>query len=261
MLDDIFAELLMLIPKLGDITHVTPTLKTLDEPLRSKNAGYLVKELEQYMETIDQFLMLPHVVETLEPKTRIPHRSKHEECCPPAPFTPYHMQFPPAGVLRMVIFGIKWYIRTVVYPAIRNESNSLECSPLEYQESSYYSLEICKTFAGIEETLDDSDSLIPLFSLVMMSTTTCSRELRLWLWYKLRHFEALGYLAFEPMKKYLAAMWGLRDIVTIGFSRTTPSDVARRLRCEDIIAAVKEVTLEDGESCTGTEENVEGVNQ
>ena len=147
----------------------------------------------------------------------------------------------------MVSFATQWYIRSVFYPAIRAKRKRTESTGLTGKSATYYSDEICKAFAGIEDDLqrNDPDALIPLFSILMMAATTCSPELRGWLWYKLRHFEHLGYLTFEAIKRHLAALWNIPEIVTKGFLHPPPLKIMKNLSCDDIIAAGRKVELED----------------
>jgi len=149
----------------------------------------------------------------------------------------------------MVTFASQWYIRSVFYPAVRAKRNPAEPTGLTGKDATYYSHEICRTFAGIEDDLqrDNPDAIIPIFSVLMLATTTCAPELRVWLWYKLRHLDHLGYLTFEALKKHLATLWNVPEIVTKGFSHPPPLRMMTDLTCNDIIAATSEITSDDSE--------------
>ena len=72
-------------------------------------------------------------------------------------------------------------------------------------DDEHYAIEICRTFAGIEDALGDNpDSCLPLFAALVLAISTCPQELRPWFWYKLAHFEQLGLATFEnPILKSL----------------------------------------------------------
>ena len=116
------------------------------------------------------------------------------------------MQYPLAGTVRMMVFGFKCYVRAVIYPplldALGDRAKAVELEPAEY-----YSTEICRTFAGLEDAFDDNpDSFLPLFTSLILATTTCPRELRVWLWCKLIHFENLCNLTFDSVMRNIASV-------------------------------------------------------
>ena len=252
ILDDVFPQSLAMIPRLNDIMYEVPSLKKLDYFERTQTAARLEDELKQYLDDIDKLLNSPHVIEVLQPSLSPSslHQYKHGSCCPRPPFTPHRMEFPPAGIFRMVTYSTVWYIRSVLSPAIRAHlaDPTDETTRLQGPNVSYYSHEICRTFAGIEDDLSgvDPDSLIPLYSLLMISTTTSNSETRVWLWYKLRHSERLGFVTFEAMKRHLAILWNIPEIITHGFLSEPPERMhGRDLSCDDIIAATRDMKLEE----------------
>jgi hypothetical protein len=250
ILADVWSQSLTMFPNLWDILNQVPTLTKLDTEECYKVAAHLEEQLQQYIDDVQLFLSQPHVVEVLQPgDPTTPHRSEHETCCPPTPFTPRRMHFPQAGIFLMVTFASQWYLRSVFYPAIRAKRNPTESTGLIGKDATYYSHEICKIFAGIEDDLqrDGPDALLPVFSTLITAATTCSPELRVWLWYKLRHFEELGYLTFGALKKHLATLWNVPEIVTKGFTQPPPLSVMKDLSCNDIIAATREIKLDDSD--------------
>jgi hypothetical protein len=250
ILDDAWPQFWSIFPAINEVALEMQSLKTLSNDKRAQSAARLEEDLRQCFTKIEQFLASRHIMEVLQPvdSPSVSYRSKHEFCCPQLPLTPYHMQFPPAGIFRMVVYTNIWYIQSVLYPVVRAQFDSFRTTPFE-KEISYYSHEICKTFAGLEEDFgDDPDAMIHLFPLLIVSTTNCAPKFREWLWFKLRHIERLGYLTFKSTIRHFAKLWNIPDIVTKGFSCSPPFQAARDISCEDIIAAAEEFKLEDEQS-------------
>ena len=133
--------------------------------------------------------------------------SAHITCCPPLPFIPYVLQFPPAGYLRLYLLSLQNYLHVLVEPVLRPESTDKDSS-LAY--------EMCRTFAGIEIAFD-RDALLPCFSSLALAGLSCPINVRMWFWYKLAHFEELGQFTIEPIKKVLSVLWEMPDLVAEGF--------------------------------------------
>ena len=119
------------------------------------------------------------------------------------------------------------------------------------EEASYLSLQICRIFAGLEETLGngDPDALLPLFAPLIFATTTCPTDCRTWLWYKLNHFEKLAHLTFDPVKRNLAVMWDMPQIVSESSPPPIISDVMKDI--EPRLRALEVEEIGDGEDVTG----------
>jgi hypothetical protein len=236
--------LVVLFPKLTEILCEIQTLNTFDDHQAAKAAAHLENELQKTVDEIHRLLSFPEVVEILQPAPlSITEPSfNHKSCCPPPPFIPHRLQYPPAGAFRMAIYAMQCYLRSVLYPAIRAKRDPNKTTRLRGADPLYYCYEICKTYAGMEDYLDNNpDAMIPLFSLLMMSMTSCDDGLRAWLWSKLHHFEQLGYPTFDSTKRYFAMLLNIPQIITEGFSRPLPDHVARDICCDDIIAAVNEI--------------------
>ena len=251
ILDDLYPQFWAMSSTLNEIYCKIHSLNKLDHDEAAEAAARLEEELQQHLDNIDNFLNSRYVLEILEPETddTSPPRSyKHETCCLIPPFIPHRLQYPPAGVFRMCMYATKWYIYSVLYTVIRNIRNPNEPTGLRGRDATFCSNEICKTIAGIEDDIgEDPDGAIPLFTFLMLSARTCDVEYRKWIWYKLNHFEELGYFIFDAMKKYLAKLWNLPEIITIAFSNSPPSYVDRDLRCENMLAAVDTLDLDDND--------------
>jgi len=161
------------------------------------------------------------------------------------------MQHPPAGAFRVLIYGLKCYTRAVLYPPIR-ETLGDQATQIAFEPGDLCSIEVCKTFAGLEDSYlgENPENFLPLFTPLILSTTTCPPDLRSWLWYKLVHFEKLGHLAFDPVKSNLTKLWNMPEII---MERKPPEEdfspqVFRKLSGDDIEATMKEVDLEEMET-------------
>lgn len=83
-----------------------------------------------------------------------------------------------------------------------------------------------------------------------MAGLTCPLETRIWLWHKLAHFEELGYLSFEPVRRQLSVQWDMPQLLTGGFTgwkERVPGGTVKVLDDDDIDVMVKieKVGLED----------------
>lgn len=216
ILDDVWPQYLAMVPKLCDILYKIPKLKDKEGEERAEAARQLELDLRCWETEADHFFNLPHVLEVLGPAESPPsYPSRHAACCPPPAFVPYYMQYPPAGLFRINVTSVKCYIRALMLPSIW-EAQGSKFERID-EEAMGFSLESCRAFAGLEETLGDGDvdDLLPLFAPLVLATTTCPPECRIWLWYKLRHFEKVGHIQFDrPLKKSLATLWNMPQIMS-----------------------------------------------
>jgi len=231
-----------------------PLLRTMDRPQRSEKAYHLKSELIRFYHEFTGFLISPHVVEVLQlgPYDEL-LETRHRECCPSLPFIPAVFDFPPAGLFNIIVLSIHCYMRSTLYPSLRVELDFLQSIPeLEDKDASHYALEICRTFAGVEYVFRDSSSdvIFACFSPLVMAALTAPPDLRIWIWCKLAHFEKLGKFTFEPIKKNLAMLWDMPEILRDGFSPLrvmSPQQDARTVRREAGETEDSEMMDEDDE--------------
>lgn len=211
-----------------------PTLKKDRTPLA---VARLELGLDIFQDELERFTQSPEVAEILQLSPSFVVSSTHAECCPPLPFIPYVLQFPPAGYLRLYLFALRNYLHIFVEPSLRDK-------PIEADES--YAYEVCRTFAGIELSFD-KDALLPCFSTMCLAGLSCPSNVRMWLWYKLAHFEELGQFTIEPIKKVLSVLWDMPTLVAEGFNpwkKDPPVHNIRRLNADDIDIVTKLVHIE-----------------
>lgn len=249
ILDDVWQQYLALVPRLANVLAGVIPLKEMEGHDRAREAARLESELRAFDKDVRDLLKRPHVLEVLQiAPLPISFRNKHASCCPPLPFVPHLLQFPPAGFFRQIFLGVQAYTRAVLLPPLRNE-NPGEAIEMEGEDLSYFSVEMCRTFAGLEYSLGDNpDALLPCFSSLVLATATCPSNARQWLWYKLSHLERLGHLTFDPIKRNLAALWDMPELVVSGYrsSRGSPNlKMLRTLSCEDITDCMDKMRLVD----------------
>jgi hypothetical protein len=217
LLDDQWPRFWLLIPDVSKILATIAKLHTMEGIERSETIAIGLSQLELFHAEFNEFTESAEVVELFQETVPPSVVSRHSSCCPPLPFTPYYLRYPPAAHLRMVVFCIRMYIQTVFYPILRSEAPSNRSS---YEENAgYTSREMCRTYAGLEDLYwdDDKDRLLPCFSTLVTAGIYCPASIRKWLWYKLAHLETLSPYAFEPLKKRFSIFWSMPDLPAEGF--------------------------------------------
>jgi hypothetical protein len=145
-----------------------------------------------------------------------PRLLHHIECCPPPPFTPRVLEYPPAGAFLMVVLSAQAYNRKVLHPILRAAAPSIP--PLEGDDLHDIARELCRTFAGMEYAYQDNpDALLPSFLLLGVAAMVCAPDVRDWIRHKMAHFEDMGCFYFKPIRKNIATEWDMREIETQGF--------------------------------------------
>lgn len=254
ILDDIWPKYMALVPRLSSVLGGIPPLQEMHGQERVDAAVRLEAELRLFDDELKKLLESPEVLEALE-EAPIPHPflSRHTRCCPTPPFTPHMLKYPPAGFFRLTVLAVQGYTRTIIWPPLRDVIGAKFEAQQWFDEVNVEdnSLEICRSFAGLEYDLGDNpDNLFPCFSPLVLATVNCPVKARLWLWSKLSHLEKLGHLAFDPVKRNLAAMWDMPNLLADGFDIDKSFPAYRQyqdLSCEDVAIAVAEIKLEDEE--------------
>ena len=149
----------------------------------------------------------------------------------------------------MLTLSMRIYMLTVLYASIRQTGLKIRALEDEHDKVEIYAVEICRTYAGLEEYFeDDSRAYSTCFKSLVMAGFACPKELRLWLWHKLAHFEQLGPRDGIPIKRNLAVIWDMPELLTHGFSGWKSEPLQNRgqdLRVEDI-----ELAAEAGHICS-----------
>ena len=227
LLDDIWPQLYSRTPKLSNVAARIPLLKTRDVIRRSELLDDLRSKLKRFNKDFNEFAQSPDVLELLQATERpVMSRSNYPHCClqrAPRGFTPHHLQYPPAGHLRLVILSIQTYTRSVLYPLVCGEQ-------FENNDGGNDAYELCRTFAGLEHAFgNDQDSLLPCFSFLVVAGFVCPPELRKWLWHNLAHFEVCGPFS-EPIKSTLSVYWDMPKLATESFDKLNSESANKRLK-------------------------------
>ena len=248
LLDDLWPQLALLIPQLIDILAEIPKLSLMEEQERLDTISCLQTQAKVFYNDLIGFTHSRHVCEVLKPAQVIRLTSTHDTCCPPLPFTPCTLQFPPAGYLRLRLFSIQYYLLVIINPLLYPE---IEQSSESAEEASYCANEICRTYAGLEIAFDsDLDLLMPCCASITLAGMSCPPNERMWIWYKLAHFEQWGPLFLDPIKKAVSIFWDMPNIATEGFSCSAfPEPRIRPLTSEDIDLATRLETVDLDEDC------------
>jgi hypothetical protein len=139
------------------------------------------------------------------------------------------------------------YIQTILYPILCSESNP----KVEEEDAGYSCLELCRTYAGVEDLFyDTQDNLLPCFSALVTASFFCPEYLREWLWYKLAHLETLTPYTSEPVKKRLSVYWGMPELVIDGFGGWKADPPERKIgevsaEIIDLVSRAEVANLED----------------
>jgi len=268
LLDDLWPQYSAILLELADVVATLPELKKLDGQKRVKTAALVEAKMRQFTKDFKGFVKSPHVVEITQSIS--PHDilslSKHTTCCPSPPFTPIICHFPPAATFLLSLHISECYIRSAVYPALRHYIRE-PIMEFEGDDASHYSVEICRTYAGMEYSFEDTnDVCFPCFPGMSLAAMTCPPNLRMWIWCKLSHFEEIGQICFNPVKHHLAALWNMPEIVTDGFSPLHGNLSHKELRIftdedAEISSGMENVNLTEASKVGLVDDDLEAVTQ
>ena len=221
LLDDLWPQLWVIDTRLMEIQQLMLQLKALNQPaLKLEIAIQLEEQLAGFAKEITAFSRSKHVVEVFTSSGRaISTFSNHAHCCPPFPYIDFVTDCPQAGFLRYVIYGILAYVHELLQPFVNSILNR-PSSPYN-QRPVPYVIELCRTFAGLEASFVSSpDFLFPCFPGLVSAAMTVPPELRVWVWCKLRHLESTGRFKFDGVKKTIAELWQMPEILEADWSWT-----------------------------------------
>ena len=183
LLHDLYARFLNLMPKFIDLRAGVMALEGLTG----------VKQLELARQLNTCLLEFEHDVnsqlhEVLKQRSIIrTDLFQHSD----NPFPPYLFELVPIGYLYIHLHYILACLADVVRPAIRSfyHGNDVEA---DKGLASSHSIEIWRTFAGMDLVfVEHPDALLPCLTLITVAAMTCPRNIRVWVWHKLGHFEKL----------------------------------------------------------------------
>ena len=251
LLDDAWTQVEAIIPQYASIVASLPKLKALGEAERGPIAVGVSEQLKLVYNGLREFMDSQHVRLLFEPADIETTLSPaHSLCCPPPPFSPLVLKFPPAGILRISLHAILTFARDVLYSSLREFGVEDIEQNEKSEDRSFYAHEIIRTFAGLEISFTNNyDRLFPCFATLTTAGYTCHPSSRLWLWSKLTHFE-LGQFCFEPIKRYLAVLWKIPELAEMEFKHWTTKLTQRKyiVSADDIRLACKLANLDVAES-------------
>jgi hypothetical protein len=221
LLDDLWPQYWAISNGFTDIQQMIISLETLKGEPRFRVITHIQTGLGRIIKELTGFINSPHVVEVFRPSSTVPILSTN----PPPPFVPYVCQFPPAGYLRTVLHASLVFVRYVIYPAFLSK---IDHSPvivgIEEPEPDFHCVEICRSFAGMEYTFANNPVLLfPCWPAMVLAATKCPPYLRGWVWSKLIHFENLGDIRVETVKKNIAISWDTPELLDGSYSWETGS--------------------------------------
>jgi hypothetical protein len=194
-------------------------LQSLESEERIESATLLDRDLRTLDEKLQKMLDSPEVKEIMQ-TTSSHKQSSHDGCCPRLPYLPLFLLHPEAGHFALIILCMKLYLRAIAFPALWDiiPKDSVPVKPLNGLTADALSVVMCCYFAGLETSFSDTpEALLPTFAALVLAALTCPQGLRSWLWFKFAHFEKMGGLAFDPIKKTCAVVWKIPEIATNGF--------------------------------------------
>jgi hypothetical protein len=148
---------------------------------------------------------------------------------------------------------MKLYTRAVVTPPIRTALGD-SAKLVDWRDGEDLSIDVCRTFEGLERTIVNHKSpdvtgyecFLPLPGFLIMATTCCPPVLRSWLWCKLVHFEELGNFHFESLKRPLAKLWEMPELVSEKHVPLQDSPTAEILETVQTVFDDMSLNKEDG---------------
>lgn len=144
-------------------------------------------------------------------------------------------------------------LQTVLYPPVKAAGIQIERLERECEFNEYVAHEMCRGYAAMEDLYGgDLTYLLASFRLLSVAGFALPHKLRRWYWYKMAHFERLAPLYAEPVRKYVGFLWGIPEMLTMGFSDLLPQENRiTPLTPEDIDAAATVVRVPGDSGASG----------
>lgn len=259
ILDDVLQAAFTIVPTAAEVLEAIPGLKESSGEKRVKTIAYLESKMLHildYLESLRTSRLVTQLLQTIE--VGFPWKTRHSECCPRLPFPPFRFIHPPAGIVFICLLALRNYVLAILYPPIQADGVRIERLEYESQFNEYYALEMCRGYAAIEDEFgDDMSLLLSCFRPLSVAGFSCPKEIRSWYWHKLAHFERLANKYVEPVRRYIAILWGIPELLTLTFEAWKQTPLANRitaLTADDIDMAAKiVVNTNDGEPSEDTD--------
>jgi hypothetical protein len=245
LFDDAYASIHLVGPKISDVVYRISRLRYLTGMEAAAAIPKIEDDLRQFDHDLIKFSQSAEVQELLQPASpHVPIHNFHAGCCPPSPFQPHRFKYPPIGYLQMSWQSYQVFTRFHLYSALRPHADEINAPGGE--EAGHYAIEVCRTFAGIEESLGGIPGIdIPCGSALLLAAMClpADQTRRFWIRYKLGHLESSGMIALRKVKEKFAASWNMPDIVTDGFYPSASPPHLLKMREDDLLKEMEGVEL------------------
>ena len=260
ILDDVMQATLAIEPTMAEALATIPRLNRSTGDERVKMVARMESKLIRILDYVESLQTSPLVIQLLQAYgVGFPWMTRHSECCPELPFPPFRFVYPPAGMVSICLLAIRLYVQVVLYPPIKTAGVRIERLERDSKLDEHDAYEMCRAYAAIEDKFgDDLSYLLACFRPLSVAGFACPPELRSWYWHKLAHFERLAPKYSEPVRRYVAVLWGMPELLTLGFDSWKETPLENRIAAltpEDMsIAANIVVTTSDSKTSDETDE-------
>lgn len=272
VLDDVMQVTVAIEPNMAEALAMVSQLNRSTGDERAKTVVRLESKLIRIIDHVESLRTSRLVIQLVQAYgVGFPWMTRHSECCPELPFPPFRFVYPPAGIVSILLLAIRLYVQVicyapkvadvqvVLYPPIKAAGIRFERLERDSKLDEYDAYEICRGYAAIEDEFgDDLSCLLACLRPFSVAGFACPPELRSWYWHKLAHFEQLAPKYSEPVRRYVAVLWGMPEVVALGFEswkQTPPDNRIAALTSKNMsIAANIVVTTSQQEESDETEE-------
>lgn len=212
LLHDLYTQFLNLMPKYIDLEEGVMRLKGLTGAKQQGLARQLNACLLKFEHDVNGFYNSPQLHEVLKQRS-IVHTDLFQRSDNLFPhFFIYRFELVPIAYLYIRLHHILACLAGVIRPTIRSfyDDDDVEA---DKGLASSHSIEIWRTFAGMDLVLAKyPDALLPCLPSVATAALTSPRNIRVWVWHKLGHFEKLSPYPFPCLKEKLALRWNMKEL-------------------------------------------------
>jgi len=126
LLDDTWQETWEIVPHCAKVLVTIPQLKHLQGERLVQTLRSVEKDLVYSWTRLNELTGLLCESKALDVIDIDAFTSRHSRCCPLLPFQPYLFQYPPAGLLQLMILSMRNYIATILYAPLRDAGSRIE---------------------------------------------------------------------------------------------------------------------------------------